>query len=109
VAWRKLQAGQTDQVRDIFLGPELERFEAMAATAEELASYEADQATATEAAFDDARDEARRRLIAVALGAGVVVILLLVTANDIARMALEGERSVRGRGSSEESPSDPPS
>jgi hypothetical protein len=109
VAWRKLQAGQTDQVRDIFLGPELERFEAMAATAEMLASYEADQATATEAAFDDARDEARRRLIAVALGAGVVVILLLVTANDIARMALEGERSVRGRGSSEESPSDPPS
>ena len=107
VAWRKLQAGQTDQVRDIFLGPELERFEAMAATAEELASYEADQATATEAAFDDARDEARRRLIAVALGAGVVVILLLVTANDIASMALEGERSVRGRGSSEEPPQRP--
>jgi hypothetical protein len=26
-----------------------------------------------------------------------VVILLLVTANDIARMALEGERHVRGR------------
>ena len=109
VAWRKLQAGQTEQVRDIFLGPELRRFERMAATAEELASFEGDQATATEAAFDDARDEARRRLIAVALGAGVVVILLLVTANDIARMALEGERSVRSRGSSEEPTSDPPS
>ena len=89
---RKLQAGQTEEVRDIFLGPELERFEAMAATAEELAAYEADQAAATETAFDEARDDARRRLIAVALGAGVVVILLLVTANDIARMALEGER-----------------
>ena len=55
------------------------------------------QATATEAAFDDARDDARRRLIAVALGAGLVIILLLVTANDIARMALEGERTIRGR------------
>ena len=44
------------------------------------------------------------------MGAGViVVILLLVTANDIARMALEGERSVRGRGTSDEPRSDPPS
>ena len=32
----------------------------------------------------------------MALGAGLVIILLLVTANDIARMALEGERSARG-------------
>ncbi len=38
-------------------------------------------------------------LVAVALGAGVVIILLLVTANDIARLALEGERSVRESGS----------
>jgi hypothetical protein len=80
----------------------------MAATAQQLAAYEADQAEATETAFDDARDDARRRLIAVALGAGVVIILLLVTANDIARMALEGERAVRGRGTSEEPPSGPP-
>ena len=74
-----------------------ERMEAMAATAEELAVYQADQAKATDAAFDEERDDARRRLIAVALGAGVVILLLLVTANDIARMALEGERSARGR------------
>ena len=33
----------------------------------------------------------------MALGAGVVVILLLVTANDIAKMALEGERRTRER------------
>ncbi len=97
VAWRKLQAGREEEVREIFLGPELERFESMAATAELLAGYEADEAVATESAFDDARDDARRRLIAVALGAGLVIILLLVTANDIARMALEGERTVRGR------------
>ena len=69
----------------------------MAATADELAAYQQEQATATDAAFDDARDDARRRLIAVALGAGVVIVLLLVTANDIARLALEGERSARGR------------
>lgn len=98
VAWRQLQAGNAGRTREILLGPELKRFEAMAATAEELAGYEARRATATEGAFDDSRDEARRILVAVALGAGVVIILLLVTANDIARMALEGERSVRESG-----------
>jgi hypothetical protein len=97
VAWRELQAGRPEETKRILLGPELRRFEAMAATAEELASYEADRAAATKTAFDDARDEARRRLIAVALGAALVIVLLLVTANDIARMALEGERTVRGR------------
>jgi hypothetical protein len=97
VAWRSLQDGDAERTRRILLGPELARFEAMAATAEQLASYEADQAAATETAFDDARDDARRRLIAVGLGAAVVIILLLVTANDIARLALEGERTMRGR------------
>ena len=97
VAWRELQADRPEETKRILLGPELRRFEAMASTAEELAAYQAEQATATDAAFDDARDDARRRLIAVALGAEVVILLLLVTANDIARMALEGERSVRGR------------
>jgi hypothetical protein len=33
----------------------------------------------------------------VALGAGIVIVLLLVTASDVARMALEGERHVRAR------------
>lgn len=97
LAWNALQEGNAEETKRILLGPELARFEAMAATAEELATYQATQATATEGSFDDARDDARRRLIAVALGAGVVILLLLVTANDIARMALEGERSVRGR------------
>jgi hypothetical protein len=97
VAWRALRSGNPEETRRILLGPELRRFEAMAATANELAALEAREAGATEAAFDDERDDARRRLVAVALGAAVVIILLLVTANDIARMALEGERSVRGR------------
>lgn len=96
-AYRELRAGRERGAREVLLGPEIERFEAMAATADDLARYEARRAAATERAFDDARDDARRRLIAVALGAAVVIVLLLVTANDIARMALEGERTVRRR------------
>jgi Four helix bundle sensory module for signal transduction len=97
VAWRALREGDTERTRQLFLGPEIRYFEEMAAIADELAGYEDERATATDAEFDDARDDARRRLIAVALGAGIVIVLLLFTANDIARMALEGERSVRGR------------
>jgi hypothetical protein len=67
----------------------------MAATSEELANYESRRAALTELAFDDARDDVRRRLIAVGLGAGLVIVLLLVTAWDVARLALEGERRRR--------------
>ena len=97
VAYRALQRGETEVVKRIFLGPELAQFSAMADTAELLAHYERQRATASEQAFDDARDDARKRLIAVALGAALVIVLLLVTAWDVARMALEGERHVRSR------------
>jgi hypothetical protein len=97
VAYRSLRRGDEDRVRDIFLGPEIARFTAMAETADRLATYEAGRAAATERAFDDARDDARKRLIAVALGAGIVILLLLITASDVARLALEGERHVRAR------------
>jgi hypothetical protein len=97
VAFRALQAGREQRVRDIFLGPEIARFSSMAATADKLARYEAERAAATQRAFDDARDDARKRLITVALGAAIVIVLLLVTASDVARMALEGERHVRSR------------
>jgi hypothetical protein len=96
-AYRELRSGREQGTREILLGPEIQRFEAMAATADDLARYEARRAAATERAFDDERDDARRRLIAVAVGAAVVIVLLLVTANDIARMALEGERTARRR------------
>jgi hypothetical protein len=62
---------------------------------EGLAREGARAPTATEADFDSTREDSRRGLIAVALGAALVIILLLVTAGDIARMALEGDR-VRG-------------
>jgi hypothetical protein len=92
VAYRALRDGREEVTKRIFLGPELVRFEAMAETAEELARYERRRAAATERAFDDARDDARKRLIAVALGAGLVIVLLLVTAWDVARLALERDR-----------------
>ncbi|MGA6949010.1 MAG: hypothetical protein WBZ00_14785, partial [Solirubrobacterales bacterium] len=96
-AWRALGAGNTERTKAILLGPELVQFEAMATTAERLASFEAGRAEAANHAFDDARDQARRRMIAVALGAGLVIILLLLTVNDVARLALEGERRSRQR------------
>ena len=96
-AYRALRRGDEQRVRDLFLGPEIARFSAMADTAGELALYQRRQADATREAFDDARDDARKRLITVALGAGIVIVLLLVTASDVARLALEGERHRRAR------------
>jgi hypothetical protein len=92
VAYAALKRGDDARVKQIFLGPELRLFDEMASRSEELARYEARGATATEKAFDDAREDSRRGLIAVGLGAGLVIVLLLVTAADIARLAIEGHR-----------------
>jgi len=92
VAYSALKRGDDARVKRIFLGPELRLFDEMAARAQDLATYEARGATATEKAFDDTREDSRRGLIAVALGAALVIILLLVTASDIARTALESHR-----------------
>jgi hypothetical protein len=91
-AYAALQRGDEERVKRIFLGPELRLFDQMASRAEELATYEARGATATEKAFDEAREDSRRGLIAVGLGAALVIVLLLVTAGDIARLAIEGHR-----------------
>jgi hypothetical protein len=91
-AYAALRRGDDERVKEIFLGPALRLFEEMASRAEELARYEARGATATAKAFDDAREDSRRGLIAVGLGAGLVIVLLLVTASDIARLAIEGHR-----------------
>lgn len=91
-AYAALQSGNDARVKQIFLGPELRLFDQMASRADELARNEARSATATEKSFDDSREDSRRGLIAVALGAALVIVLLLVTASDIARMALESHR-----------------
>ena len=91
-AYAALKRGDDKRVKQIFLGPELRLFDSMAQSADELARYEGRGASATETAFDTSREDSRRGLIAVALGAALVIILLLVTALDIARMALEGGR-----------------
>jgi len=92
LAYSALKRGDAARVKRIFLGPELRLFDAMATRAQQLAQYEARGATATERAFDSTREDSRRGLIAVALGSALVIILLLVTASDIARMALESHR-----------------
>ena len=91
-AYAALKRGDDERVKEIFLGPELRLFDQMAVRSDELARYEARSATVTEKQFDDSREDSRRGLIAVALGAALVIILLLVTASDIARMALESHR-----------------
>ena len=91
-AYAALRRGDDARVKEIFLGPELRLFDQMATRADELARYEARSATVTEKEFNDSREDSRRGLIAVALGAALVIILLLVTASDIARMALESQR-----------------
>ena len=92
IAYRALRNGNEQAVRRLLLGPEIQNFETIAAASERLARYENRRAAATERAFDDARDDARKRLIAVALGAGIVIVLLLLTAWDVARLALESAR-----------------
>jgi hypothetical protein len=91
-AYSALQRGDDARVKQLFLGPELQLFDAMAQRADELGRYEGRGASVTEKAFDNTREDARRGLIAVALGAALVIILLLTTASDIARTALEGGR-----------------
>jgi hypothetical protein len=92
VAYAALQRGNDAAVKRIFLGPELRLFDQMAVRSEALARYEARGAKATEKAFDNSREDSRRSLIAVGLGAALVIVLLLVTAADIARLAIEGHR-----------------
>jgi len=93
-AWSALQAGRDAVTKRILLGPEIRNFETMARAAGALAAEQNRQAAAAAQGFDDARRDARRQLVAVAIGAGVVIVLLLVTAQDVVRLALErrGER-----------------
>lgn len=89
VAYRALQDGREARVRQIFLGPEIRNFEAMASAAGQLAAEEARRTAEVERKFDQRLTDAKKTLVIVGLGAGVLIILLLLTASDIARLALE--------------------
>jgi hypothetical protein len=92
LAYEALQNDKPEVTKRIFLGPEIRQFEAMAATAQQLADQERRSARVARVGFTDARMDARRKLVAVALGAGIVIVLLLITAQDVARRALEERR-----------------
>jgi hypothetical protein len=89
-AFAALQAGKTKTVKQIFLGPELTIFQRAAAAAQRLAAYEAGRVSTEDRAFKDARHDALRLLIAVSAIAGLLVVILLITANDLARSAESG-------------------
>jgi hypothetical protein len=89
VAYRALRAGRKARVRQLFLGPEIRNFEAMATAASRLAAEEERRNAEVERSFDDRLSDAKKTLVVVGLGAGVLIILLLLTASDIARLALE--------------------
>ena len=88
-AYRALRAGQTQRVRQLFLGPEIRNFQAMATAAGQLAAEEARRTAQVQQSFDQRLTDAKKTLVVVGLGAGVLIILLLLTASDIARLALE--------------------
>ena len=89
VAYRALQAGQDRRVKRIFLGPEIRNFQAMATAAGQLAAEEGRRNAEVQRAFDQRLNDAKKTLVVVGLGAGVLIILLLLTAWDVARLALE--------------------
>jgi len=86
-AFAALQAGRTEEVKRLFLGPELENFDRAATAAQRLAAYEAGRVTAEDREFKDARKDALRLLIAVSAIAALLVVILLITANDLAKAA----------------------
>jgi hypothetical protein len=94
-AYAALLNDHPEVTKRIFLGPEIRQFETMAATAQRLADQERTRAVAARKGFTDARTDARRKLVAVALGAGIVIVLLLITAQDVARQALERRKEAR--------------
>jgi hypothetical protein len=93
VAYSALRAGREERVRQIFLGPEIRNFEAMAAAAGQLAAEEERRTAEVQRQFDKRLTDAKKTLVVVGLGAGVLIILLLLTASDIARLALEQQAS----------------
>jgi hypothetical protein len=86
-AWAALQAGRTGEVKRLFLGPEIVNFERAARAAQALATVENTFAAREEQEFKDARTDALRYLIGASVIAGLLVVILIATALDLARSA----------------------
>jgi hypothetical protein len=74
-------------VRRLFLGPEIVNFHRAAAAAQALADYENARTTREDAAFRDARSDALRLLVLASIVTALFIVILLVTAVDLARTA----------------------
>jgi hypothetical protein len=97
-AWSALQGGRTEEVRRLFLGPEIENFHRAAAAAQNLADFEQKRVASEDRQFEDARKDALRLLVGASVVAALLIVLLLMTALDLARLAeraLEQERGER--------------
>ena len=86
-SWAALRAGREDEVKRILLGPELVNFRRAAAAAQALAAFETVQAADQDRAFRDARSHALRLLVVASIVAALLVLILLLTASDLARRA----------------------
>ena len=86
-AWKALQAGRADEVKRILLGPEIRTFERAAAAAQALAVLEDGRASAQDRAFRKSSRHDLRLLIGASIMAALLVVILLVTATDLARTA----------------------
>lgn len=95
-AFAALRGGRTEEVRRLLLGPEIANFRRAAQAAQELATAEDVHAASVERAFKDARTDALRFVVLAAVVAALFVLILLVTANDLARAA---ERALDARSS----------
>jgi hypothetical protein len=86
-AWKALQAGRADEVKRILLGPEIRTFERAAAAAQALAVLEDGRASTQDRAFRRSRTHDLRLLTGASIIAALLVVILLVTAVDLARTA----------------------
>ncbi len=95
-AWAALRAGRQAEVRRLFLGPEIDNFRRAATAAQALADFERSRTTGEDREFKDARTDALRLLILASLVTALFIVILLVTAVDLARTA---ERALGSPGS----------
>jgi hypothetical protein len=86
-AYAALTAGRREEVRRLFLGPEIVNFKRTARAAEQLAMLEDARSSADERSFRSARRDALRFMIGASVVAGLLVAILIVAALDLARTA----------------------